>query len=463
MKKLITLFFLATIFMAAFTCNAQNVTQDCAPVTITSVEHEGAGNRITWSQPTGRGEVVITQGGDYDDYMSAPTISFGAYHRFTPEDLATINGGTLTQIVFVPTHDILFIPGHNYTIQIYKGGIWGTVGNRNPGTLTSYQNLNNDELIFNKENTITLANPVPIDASQELWIGFYCTNIDSITTPKDPAGIDAGPNNEGFGNLFFYQNQWQTCYEFQSIWKTNWCIKGVVKTIDGATVNIYQNNSKIANNIPGTTYFNPNPTGSEQCYKVEVNCLDGGVSPFSNVVCITETECHPATKLEVEYAADCSSATLTWFAPQNMTGAILYNVYRNDTLLIPNYNTTSYTTSNFNPNALNVWSVKVVCPNEESNAVSITKEDCVVGVKDNKIVRFNIYPNPAGNELQVTSYELRDGVIEIYDVYGRKISSHHLITSSSHHTINISSLSSGIYFIKLITEQGYSIQRFTKN
>jgi len=95
--------------------------------------------------------------------------------------------------------------------------------------------------------------------------------------------------------------------------------------------------------------------------------------------------------------------------------------------------------------------------------VSVTKKDCIVGVKDNKIVRFNIYPNPANNELRITNYELRDGVIEIYDVYGRKISSHHLIASSSHHTINISSLSSGIYFIKLINEQGSSIQRFTKN
>ena len=462
MKKLIILFLVTSINIAFLTTYAQ----DCDPVTITKVEHEGAGNRINWTQPISRGEVVITQGGEYDECVSAGQVSFGAYHRFTPEDLATINGGTLTQVVLVPTHDILFIPGHNYTIQIYKGGIWGVVGNRNPGMLISSQELNNNDLLFNEENTIALANSVPIDASQELWIGFYCTNIDSITTPKDPAGIDAGPNNEGLGNLTFYQNKWQTCYEILSTWKTNWCIKGVVQTIDGATVNIYQNNNEIANNIPGTTYFHPNPTGSEQCYKVEVNCLDGGVSPFSNVVCITEAECHPATNLEVEYAADCSSADLTWKAPEEMQGTILYNIYRNDTLLISNHGATSYTTSNFNPNALNVWSVKVVCPNEESDAVSVTKKDCIVGVKDNKIVRFNIYPNPANNELRITiAGQARndEANVEIYDVYGRKISSHHLIASSSHHTINISSLSSGIYFIKLINEQGSSMQRFTKN
>jgi len=46
----------------------------------------------------------------------------------------------------------------------------------------------------------------------------------------------------------------------------------------------------------------------------------------------------------------------------------------------------------------------VVCPNGESDEVSVTKEICVVGINDNKIVRFNIYPNPAGNELRITNY-----------------------------------------------------------
>ena len=470
MKNLIILFFLATIFMAAFTCNAQNATQTCDPTTITKVEHEGAGNRITWTQPTGRGEVIITQSDNcLLGAIGYQQNSFGVYHRFIQEDLATINNGELLRVAFVPMFFPYQIqPGYTFTIQVYKGGVWGTMGNRNPGTLIASQELANANLVYMAENTVTLDTPISIDASQELWIGYYCTfQTDSIYSQhKFPAGSDGGPLNDGFGNLMFFNNQWITLYEFSDFFEDSFCIKGIVQTIEGTTVNIYCNDNNITSNIPGTTYFHPNPTGSEQCYKVEVNCLVGGVSPFSNVVCITETECHPATKLEVKYAADCSSADLTWRAPENMSGTILYNIYRNDTLLISNHGATSYTTSNFNPNALNVWSVKVVCPNEESDAVSITKEDCTVGVKDNKIVRFNIYPNPAGNELRITiAGQARndEANVEIYDVYGRKISSNHLIASSSHHTINISSLSSGIYFIKLTNEQGSSMQRFTKN
>jgi len=44
--------------------------------------------------------------------------------------------------------------------------------------------------------------------------------------------------------------------------------------------------------------------------------------------------------------------------------------------------------------------------------------------------------------------------IEVFDVYGRKLSSNHLIPTSSNHLINISHLYSGIYFVKITTEKG---------
>jgi len=369
MKKIIILYLVTSINIAFLTTYAQ----DCDPATITKVEHEGTGNRITWTMPIGRGEVVITQGGNHKGW-TGDSEDFAVYHRFTPEELATINSGTLTHIVFAPAYAVNQTePGHNYTIQIYKGGIWGTVGNRNPGILISSQELSNNNLIFKEENIITLETQITIDASQELWIGYYCTNINSIQTPsKEPAGTDNGPRKVGFGDITFYQNQWQTLHEINSASNYNWCIKGIVQTIDGSTVTIYNNNIQIATNIPGTTYFHPNPTGSEQCYKVKVNCLEGGVSLLSNEVCIKD------------------------------------------------------------------------------NSI------------DEQVNKFNIYPNPANNELRITNYELRDEIIEIYDVYGRKLLSNHLISSSSHHLINISSLSSGVYFIRLSNEQGSSVQRFIK-
>jgi hypothetical protein len=286
MKNLFSfLFFLSIIFL-----NFASVAQtDCNPAIITNVEHENSGNRINWIMPANGEEVVISQGGDYDGGGSGfYRSSLGAYHRFIPEELATVNGGLLKQVVFAPTHaSWQTAPGHTYTIQIYQGGTWGTIGERNPGTLISFQELNNDNLLFNIENTITLEIPVTIDASQELWIGYYCTNIESIPDEmKYPIGWGGGPCKDGFGNLMFLDNQWYTHSEINT-YDINFCIKGKVQTLEGVTVNIYFNENNIANNISGTTYFHPNPTGEEQCYTVEVNCLEGGVSPLSNEECLT--------------------------------------------------------------------------------------------------------------------------------------------------------------------------------
>jgi len=371
MKKLAILFLVTSITIAFFTTFAQ----DCAPATITKVEKEDAGNRITWTLPTSGEKFIVSQGEDFANKNAGNSVSFSVFHRFRPEDLVTVDQGELKQVVFAPTfRPFQKKPGHTYTIQIYEGGTWGTEDNRSPGTLLVSQELDNNDLIFNTENTITLETPVSIDASQELWIGYFCFKIDSIQTPgKSPAGIDDSPYEEGLGNIMFYDNQWYTLSELSYIDETNnWYIKGIVQTVEGLSVNIYHNDNLIDTDVQGTTYLHNDTIGEEHCYKIEINCLEGGVSLLSNEICI------------------------------------------------------------------------------EDNSIS------------EQIMKFSIFPNPANNELRITNYELRDGIIEIYDVYGRRLLTSLLITSSSNHLINISSLSSGIYFVKLSDEQGSYIQRFIK-
>jgi hypothetical protein len=65
---------------------------------------------------------------------------------------------------------------------------------------------------------------------------------------------------------------------------------------------------------------------------------------------------------------------------------------------------------------------------------------------------IKIYPNPTTGELiiEITDQARNDvHSIDIFDVYGRKLSSNHLIATSSHHLINISSLPPGIYIVKI--------------
>ncbi|MCL2290991.1 MAG: T9SS type A sorting domain-containing protein [Bacteroidetes bacterium] len=79
----------------------------------------------------------------------------------------------------------------------------------------------------------------------------------------------------------------------------------------------------------------------------------------------------------------------------------------------------------------------------------------------NALENITIHPNPTTGELTISSTGHQISDIEIFDVYGRKISSHHL-SSSSHQKIDISHLNSGIYFIKVITKQGNIVKKVVK-
>jgi len=98
--------------------------------------------------------------------------------------------------------------------------------------------------------------------------------------------------------------------------------------------------------------------------------------------------------------------------------------------------------------------------NESCASIGITEYDS----------KIKLYPNPANNELQVMSYELQVMSIEIYDVYGRKLS--HIShpppifasggKSQISSQIDISDLQAGIYFVKVTTENEIVIQKVVK-
>jgi len=76
--------------------------------------------------------------------------------------------------------------------------------------------------------------------------------------------------------------------------------------------------------------------------------------------------------------------------------------------------------------------------------------------------KISVIPNPTTGELRITNCELRINKIEILDLMGKTLSSNHLIISSSNPTIDISNLNSGIYFVKIVTEQGVTVKKVTK-
>jgi len=84
-----------------------------------------------------------------------------------------------------------------------------------------------------------------------------------------------------------------------------------------------------------------------------------------------------------------------------------------------------------------------------------------VGIREYEI-SFSLYPNPASERLTIEcNASSENSRIIIYNIHGQIILNTLLINQKSE--IDISELSSGIYFLRLSNPQGHSVKRFIRN
>ena len=104
----------------------------------------------------------------------------------------------------------------------------------------------------------------------------------------------------------------------------------------------------------------------------------------------------------------------------------------------------------------------VVAFNDETE--SEPSEICTVIVKGDAIeetnASFNVYPNPVNDKLYIEAETEIEEVV-VYDVYGR-----HQVTETPSHqgnlSVDVTDLNSGVYLVKVVTENGEAVQRFIK-
>jgi len=73
------------------------------------------------------------------------------------------------------------------------------------------------------------------------------------------------------------------------------------------------------------------------------------------------------------------------------------------------------------------------------------------------------YPSPTAGNLQISSSGLPIESIDVFDIWSRKLLSIHLIPSTSHYQIDLSSLAAGIYFIEISTQIEKIMKKVIKN
>ncbi len=81
-----------------------------------------------------------------------------------------------------------------------------------------------------------------------------------------------------------------------------------------------------------------------------------------------------------------------------------------------------------------------------------------LGIKENELNNFKIYPNPVRDVLTIASDNLLIENYKIYSTNGTLI----LSKINSQNNIDVSGLANGIYFIEVTSESGNKVQKFIK-
>jgi hypothetical protein len=169
---------------------------------------------LEWQAPVpgGNGEWIHYDNGENNDSIGLTDGGeFVAAIRFPASELTDYAGMSL--------HAISLFPGDagTYSLRVYTGGTPTAPGTQvvdQPFTVTTI-----DEF-----QTVVLDNPVLITGTEELWFGF---NV-SHAAGAYPAGCDAGPALNGFGNMIYNSGAWSTLYDLASSLNYNWNISGYV-------------------------------------------------------------------------------------------------------------------------------------------------------------------------------------------------------------------------------------------
>ena len=119
------------------------------------------------------------------------------------------------------------------------------------------------------------------------------------------------------------------------------------------------------------------------------------------------------------------------------------------------------------PNGTYYWSVSTVdhgyLVSTQSNERTFTITDGKVSINHiNTNPLIQLYPNPAQNQITISSGELINRV-EITNHLGQKIQVNKEVVDLNKHVLNIDKLSSGVYFAHTYTNKGKQVLKFIKN
>jgi hypothetical protein len=164
---------------------------------------------VTWNEPVAgtEGWLHYDSGENSDSIGTGGAADFDVAVRYPGSALQDYAGTSLQAVKVWPAQ------AGSFSLRVWTGGTPTT-----PGTMVVDQAFTP---VLDQWNTITLNTPVPITGTEELWFGYRCN-----VTGGYPAGCDAGPAIDGFGNMMYFQDAWGTLTGLNPDLNYNWNIQG---------------------------------------------------------------------------------------------------------------------------------------------------------------------------------------------------------------------------------------------
>lgn len=94
----------------------------------------------------------------------------------------------------------------------------------------------------------------------------------------------------------------------------------------------------------------------------------------------------------------------------------------------------------------------------------VVTDSVLVGLEEKAISNFNIFPNPANNQVYISNMEniLDASNLRVLDMQGRELMDRKLNSNDEDYLLNIEGLSPGIYFIKIENASQSVVKKFIK-
>jgi len=228
-----------------------------------------------------------------------------------------------------------------------------------------------------------------------------------------------------------------------------------------AKYNIYRDDVRIESSHTGTTYVDkplPNPGGFNPAelhkWGVKAICTGGNESTGISVDKPLCKECAPVSNLDVKFISNCDIAELKWDAAPD---AKSYKIFKDDvpvgTVAAPN--TIFEHIGEFNKPI--TWKVVAVCEVGEATPVSKISPACQ-GINENKF-NFSIQPNPAYDKFTINA-TVDFNSVSVVNFLGQTVLSQNNDTHTI--TLDVSNLPQGVYFVRIASNEGTSVQKFVK-